>query len=443
MPIYADLRIGSVPVSSLNGSSYLVSLRVDQNLERSEADRLEIEIANTNGRFNGKFSPADKMLCTLVNKRNIKTASNELTQSTEWCPIFRDADVIDVTYDLEVVKISGNDMGGTFADSLPKEYDSGKGKRVSQIVKEVIALHEPKISNRVVDIRNDPIVEQKIYQTNRTFQDIFDELADIAGAIWYTDELGVFRFMDFREAEYYEVGNYVINANDRYSCLGYCNKVCVIGGNKLHRPDEDGSEIQDHEDNVAWAEDKEDQKRHGILVAPTYYAPHLTKPEEVQRHADNLLEWYKSKRDVAKPVLFGVCPPLRAKVMYSVGEITVTGVVRRRVIEWSARGWYTRLEVVRHDVNYAPTPTYVTYYTDGDYVIADKDYITDLMSEDFLRSAKAVMGSKVVIFNPDNGDLDLLPLGNIPPSGYYILMIWSWESTNLSDQLTFWEAFGG
>lgn len=434
--IIAHLSIGGTPIFD-----DVISIRVDQNDERSDADKFDIEIWNKDDKYTAKFSPNDKMDLDLEIKRHHKRGRGFI-RTTQTDIIFRDAIAQDITYDYARVYFQGSDLGGTLADALPEEYASGQGKRISQIAREVCALHIGESITLVTRTTSDPITE-KVYRTNWTFQEVLDDLADEAGAIWYTTCDGEVVFTDPEETEAYSVDDYIINANDRANCLGYCNMVCVVGGNTRHSPAEVGWEIQDHVDNVAWAIDEEGVDTHGPKVAPTCYAPHLTTHEQIQRHANNLLEWYKSRSDLAKPVLFGKCPPLRALITYSVGEITVTGIVKRRVIEWSVRGWYVTLEVETHSTNYVPIPVITNnWFIDNDFIAVKQNYLD--ASDDFLSvlSDFDPMSEYAIIFNPLSGVFQLHFVGNSLPSGFYYLFVWSnLNSNKMNEQGTISEEY--
>jgi len=344
----AALRLNhTVEVAGQSVDDDVISIRVDGNMEQSEPDRADVVLANTNGKWDGAFKTNDTLKITIwvEHMKCDRSTGMPVVKQVDTHKILNGL-VQKVNYTHSEVKIEGACNLSSLADALTKEYHYHP-KDVKSILEEVLGNHtNPPIKIKEIDYLQDIKERETVFKPDWKYEDVCDYLADLVGAIWYFDEDGEFVFVDpmkFGDTHY--IDPYIINEDKTHSCIGHCNVVTVMGGgiNEVGKP---GDEIENTQ--KVWSATKRNEEsiaKHGELIAPTFYCPYLTTQAQCEKRAENLLEYYKGKEDVATPIIAGYTVPLRSVVVYSVNGVVIEGMVTRRVVEYSVEGFTTKLWV--------------------------------------------------------------------------------------------------
>lgn len=137
--------------------------------------------------------------------------------------------------------------------------------------------------------------------------------------------------------------------------MGYRNVVHVIAS-ESYADGESGTETPGSNPLNATARDEESIAEVGELVADTDRSIYLKTPEDCQKRANLLLNFFKLfKNALTKPKVTGIVPPLHSRVSYSVfvpigedagaTEVKLSGVVVARKIDYSIEGLDVELTV--------------------------------------------------------------------------------------------------
>ncbi len=266
--------------------------------------------------------------------------------------------VTDIKSNHEEIIVTGECDLGHLADAISQNYDSTTRymkPKVSEVLKDVLALHKDLTFTFHYFARDLPIKGGKKYNSDETFQDVLEDLRNDVGAVYYFSEDGVLEFRDPAAVkDTLDLDPYVTNPDDTSSLMGYRNKVTVIGS-ESQTDSEDGITTPGSNSIQATAQDDESIAELGVLEAPTDRAPYCKTPDDCQKRAELLLNFYKLfKNALTKPKVAGIVPPLHSMVSYSVfipiseaessyGKIT--GTVIGRSIEYSIDGLETELTV--------------------------------------------------------------------------------------------------
>lgn len=344
-------------------SDFIESIRVDEHMTFNESDRIEIVLINVNGMFTGAFKTNDPMEGSVINR---------LTKCLQVKPVemkIFTGQVQKVSYNPKKVSIVGSCRMGTLTDFVARDYDSKK-KKISQVVNDLLDMHDAQpgnlpFSERVIDITADSAFDHQwpVFKSSQvSYQTAITFLANRCGAIWYTDEEGVFYFVDPKAIKgAYDLDPWMLNPDETLSVVGHVNILKVIGSG-VYPPSSDFSYIESHKRFYAEARNDDSISRNGELVGPTLISPNLSSQAMADARAENLKEFFRLTENVAKPQLAGFVPPLLSFVKYHAGVFTsarcantdpvgtvqpalVDGIVTRRVIEYSARGLIAELEV--------------------------------------------------------------------------------------------------
>lgn len=272
------------------------------------------------------------------------------------------------------IVVTGECDLGHLADALGDEYNhiSLMGKS-NEVLDAVLKLHKGlafKLHYQAKVITYD---KAKNYNSETTFQEVLEDIADDAGAVYWFSEDGVLQFKDpAAVGDTYNLDHCIVNPDDTKSIMGYRNKVTVIADETLADAEE-GRETPGSNPIQYTAQDDESIAEFGELVAPTDRAVWIGTLEECKKRAELLLNFYKLfKNALTKPKVAGIVPPLHAMVSYSCfisiaeGEAssgTITGTVVARSIDYSIEGLECELTV-------SPGVSDMTTYV-GDEEIAD------------------------------------------------------------------------
>ncbi len=345
-----------------NVSRFVESIRVDEHLVWNEADRIEITLININNQFTGLFKTSDLMDGTLIT--TIKTCDGETVRRMK---AFH-GQVQKITYNPKTVTIVGSCGMGTLTDYIARDYDAKK-RKISDVVTDLLDMHDSQPDNvpyntRVIDIVSDDAFDHQwpIFKASQvSYMTALSFLAERVGAIWYVDEERGFYFVDPKNLKgTYDLDPYMMNPEDAGNVIGHINILRVVGSG-VYPPSSEYSYIETHKRYFAEARNEMSIAEHGELAGPTLVCPNLSGQEEVSARAENLKEYYRVAENIAKPKITGFLPPLMSFVTYHAGIKTlascddpdtygiepflVDGLVTRRIIEWSTRGFLVELEV--------------------------------------------------------------------------------------------------
>jgi hypothetical protein len=255
------------------------------------------------------------------------------------------------------IVVTGECDLGHLADAIGDEFNNKSLTGTSkEILEKVLYYHNPPpdawYNARI--IRYD---KAKNYNSETTFQEVLEDIANDVGAVYYYSADGILQFRDPTSVgEFYDLDPYVINPDDTKSIMGYCNIVKVIGDETL-ADSEAGREAPGSNPLQHTAKDVESIAEFGELVAPTDRAVWIGNSVDCQKRAELLLNFFKLfKNALTKPKVAGIVPPLHSMVSYSVfipiaeGEAvsgTITGTVVARSIDYSIEGLECELTVSR------------------------------------------------------------------------------------------------
>jgi len=378
-------------------SKWVMKIHCEQTIDcRKDPDKVDIQLSNTKLRWRGKFAPNDTIECVVLRTayRNVNGGCKE----TRYPPIqlFK-GDVQKASTDERIAKIEGSCYIGGMSGNLPKNVTYHKGTPIDFIVNDLLDQFEYKGGRAPVDTKVSVLPRKDlIYRAGTDFLGAFQTLADLTGSWYFADEYGIFYYVDPKILKYAKYLNgYLLNGDDTAALIGYANVVQVIGGTP-YRPDQIGAEIPTHyPTHRAKEEDAKAFKDNGRIEAPPVYVPEANK-ETCEKMAKNLLAYFSQFEDHCKPIVVGICPAPGAYVTYSprngadilptrcddapipvVGN--VTGVVVRRVVDYSTRGLITELEVSTQ-IKTAESP-YGDLSGAGDDLEGDADKLDNMPNE--------------------------------------------------------------
>jgi len=257
------------------------------------------------------------------------------------------------------VVVTGECDLGHLSDALGDDYKTGMLTGNAKIdLKNVLDLHKGLKFQLFYLARIIEYDKEKNWNSETTFQEVLEDIADDVGAVYYFSEDGVLQFRDPAavRGETLVLDPYILNPDDTKSIMGFRNRVTVIGDETFTGPDsEDGKESPSSNPIQATAEDPDSIAEVGVLEAPTDRAVWLGTPEKCEARAKLLLNFYKLfKNALTKPKVAGIVPPLHSPISYSVfipiaGDETsfgsVEGIVVARNIKYSIEGLECELTV--------------------------------------------------------------------------------------------------
>ena len=280
----------------------------------------------------------------------------------------------DCSMSSDEVVVTGECDLGHLADALGEEYNSKSLTMwAHEVLNEVLALHKGLQFTLHYLAKDIQYGKAKNYNSETTFQEVLEDIADDVGAVYYFSEDGVLEFRDPAATRGSIVLDpYVLNPDDTKSIMGYRNKVTVIGDESLADGDsEAGIETPGSNPIMYTAQDDESIAELGELVAPTDRAIWLDTEVKCKARAELLLNFYKLfKNALTKPKVEGIVPPLHSMVSYGVfipisaGEAssgTITGVVTARSIDYSIDG-------MTCDLTVSPGATDMETYVDDETI---------------------------------------------------------------------------
>jgi hypothetical protein len=333
-----------VRIAGQNVDEWVIEVRADQANE-PESDKVTVVLANTYGQWSGAFQTKDELNIILGHEIWKATYGEPELVEVRQDQILK-GEVQYIEYKDDEVLIEGACLVGTLADALPREFHFHPSD-VPAIINTVLDSHDKDI-DREIDITQDIKRREEVFKPDWKYQDVLNHLAELVGATWYVREDGVLVFIDpMKQGATNNIDLYLMREAAAHTCVGSCNKVKVIGGGVYPPDDVVGSYIETtktirSDDNHG--NDYESQEKNGLLIAPTFYCPYLTTIEQCNTRADNLIEWYKTKEDIAKPVVSGIAVPLQDILVYSLWGAVQEVLVTKRTIEYSAGGYETHFE---------------------------------------------------------------------------------------------------
>jgi len=275
------------------------------------------------------------------------------------------------------IVVTGECDLGHLADALGDEYNHiSLGGTSKDVLDAVLKLHKSLAFSLHYQAKVITYEKAKNYNSETTFQEVLEDIADDVGAVYYFSEDGVLQFKDpAAVGDTYNLDPYVLNPDDTKSLMGYRNKVTVIADETLSGiEEEEGKEAPGSNPIQYTAQDDESIAEFGELVAPTDRAIWIGNLDDCKKRAKLLLNFYKLfKNALTKPKVAGIVPPLHSMVSYSCfisiaeGEAssgTISGAVVARSIDYSIEGLECELTV-------SPGVSDMTTYV-GDEEIADE-----------------------------------------------------------------------
>lgn len=468
-----------VRIAGEDVDDWVIDVRADQANE-PESDKVDIVLANTNGKWTGAFATKDPLEIDLGHDIMQARHGEPTVKEHHEDQILR-GEVQYVEYKDDEVLVQGACLVGTLADALPKEFHYHP-EDVEAILRDVLGTHDKTIPIKIIKYSQDIKRREEVFKPDWTYQDVCNHLADLVGAIWYLDESGQFVFVDPMEAgETYYIDPWLTTENMAYTCVGRKNVVTVIGGG-IYKPGTYGDEVETTEtvrSDPSAGRDEESIAAHGELIAPTFYCPYLTTVEQCNKRAQALLQYYKIREDVAKPSVAGITAPLRSILTYSLWGSVIEAMVTKRTLEYSAGGYECHFEASEGAVGAsydqwsnidvddleeipteeewseledqleeleeeeeeyeAPTERQDSYFTADfggvRYLFADSDLWSELMAEarlferDLVSERSDGQGMNRIEYNPETGDVMASYTTSDLGDGYYAVLPWSDTTT--------------
>jgi hypothetical protein len=467
-----------IRIDGINVDEWVVEIRADEANE-PESDKVDIVLANTNGMWTGAFSTVS-VLEVWVGHEIMKATYGEpeVVELREDRILTGEIQYVDYT-DSEVI-IQAACLVATLADGLPKEFHYHPSD-VEYILRDVLSTHDKNIPIKIIEYSQDIMRREEVFKSDWTYQDVCNHLAELVGAIWYLDEEGEFVFVDpMKMGEAHNVEKWLMKECGGRNCVGRCNVVTVIGGG-VYDPGEYGDEIETTEtvrSDPAEGRDEESIAAHGELIAPTFYCPYLTTISQCNKRANALLEYYKVRENIAKPVVAGITVPIRHRIIYSLWGSVQELQVTKRTIEYSSDGYECHLEAsagavkAAHDSwanvdvdHLTEVPTEEEFEElvadepeeekdDSTTVVAEDDYFTydiggglrylfantslwnqlqersRLFERNLLTPRLDGKGMNLIEYNPTTGDVISSYSTADLRGGYYVVLPWSDTSTS-------------
>lgn len=456
-------------------SKDLISVHAEQALGmNSDPAKIDIVLCNFGNRYTGAFLPKqDEVNITIY---NIYMTCSKALMTEVWA-VITNGQIQKVAYASDKVKIEATCQLGTLADAYDKEFVKHYST-VQEIVKEIPDHHlDPPREIVVGPLQANPAKQQQIHRGDITFLDSLDQHALEATAVYYTDpQTGkiIFRHPT-STGNAVDVDGYVMHQEDADNAVGRRNVVYVIGSN-MHLPaTEPGSEIETHKVVMGQAEDQGSIQKFGRLVAPIVFRPYLTKQEDCEQVAKNLLACYSSFEDVARIKIFGKAPYPLQTVLYAIrsnvkgrscdGRYIATATtaaidrVMRRVIDYSKDGFYAVIEgPAKPSGGFGALPSQSPeslgnriqswggkfwWYENSPFAFAKLDWYKGLLEMRGLTWADVAPGSKFYIIGKPSGSgtyhdittFNVIRQDAEVPSGWKIIEPWLDESITDPNEL--------
>jgi len=389
-------------------SSDVINIKIEDQIETdSDPGKITILLANRQQKYTTKFTPQRTVITVFFYNFVYRTEAERRIagghSQVEYMAFT--GRVTDVSANHSEATIGGECDLGHLADALPREYD-GYNKKASQVLQEVLNMHVGAAIPLHVQIlaKNDLFFERKTYTSEQTFLDVLEDIRQDTGSVYYFSEDGVLQFRDPAAIHgHFDLDPYVLNPDQTSSIMGFCNIVKVIGDRGLNVPGihDRALSISAPESIQYTARDDEAQRNErveakanaiaekakkgdaysisllglksmftqaqldeaikkyiaenggpgsveevGPLVAATERAYNLKTYEQVKARAEQLLEFYKMRKNALTQVqVAGIVPILQSQVSYTPFALIdgddispISAVVVARKIEYSIEG---------------------------------------------------------------------------------------------------------
>lgn len=333
-------------------SRYVTEFTTDGSVNtESEPTKVKIVLANINRMFDDVFTPQKDHF--RIEVEDIRYINSKAWYTIPWKIAV--GLISDVSCDSDYCTINGTCLIGDLADALPIHWSTnGQNWEVSKILKAVLQLHRPPIE---VDYQaSDPVLEQKLYDAESTFQEVIDDCVQNIGAVVFVDEVGILHVWDAsKRTAALSLDHRVTEQNKSQSLMNYINLVTVHGdkGPEGTAASGEGAENSDMQQCNGDARNEASIAKYGELSAEDIYIPTIKTNAEAKARAEEILNFLHMYRDgLTSPTVVGMAPYLMSEVTYHCKdgyngkEVSVAGVVTRRKVNYSGEsGFTTSLEI--------------------------------------------------------------------------------------------------
>jgi len=367
------IDMGSLRLTDENpATADLKSLRYEFNTN-ADGQRLDMVIANIDGKYNGYWDKATEVKVTLIDEGYTATPGSDLPQQVyrnEYKLCQGTVDYVDYGLWEATIKaaVYEDDIA---AEIVSREYE-WKIASISEIVTWLLDDYEgghPYHFTRDIRIGDvDHQVNRYAVSTTKLYRDLFDQLASMCGAIWWLEILPspfqpVFHFVSLNNLVTGDEGlidDRLTQTSLGLNAVGYFNDVVVIGNGNPNIAIGNGSEIpttQVVRGEALYNESEEGSLSQRPLKSPTIYDPFCTTREQCLERAKQIKEMAKSNLNVAKPVAIGIAPINNSYVAYHLYDTMIDGIIMAKTVEYSADGWICYMDVVKYDLYEDETTT--------------------------------------------------------------------------------------
>lgn len=387
MAIKYRVRIGGVLLTNdVDGEEELKGANADieeiriSQAKGADGQEIDLKICNKFQRYTGMWAMQDAVNILLIEERWVYSGGS-LTKHRTVFPVCKGI-VQHVEYDVHYVTIKAAISEDDFASSHPDNEYTVNNMTISQAVEETLKHYKNKgiiIEDIIIDIDNDLKLFNVQYTSNQTFREILDDLAWQAKAEWWTEVMSYdlsgthhvkFYFVSTDKSVVPDAVDYSWRATQPsygLNMVGYVNDVTVIGGgNEVANVGELGVTVF-HTVTIRGTYQEQLAQTNYKLDAPAFYIHRLNTPEQCERAARNIsLATKDQDLNIAHPEFVGGYPLLTERISYSMNsyeyitgvdinndisdvDITISGTVIAKEINFSASGWICKVDLNKVD----------------------------------------------------------------------------------------------